>query len=150
MSVTTVLKVTSAKTERPSSGFLHEPAQAAVWGVVLRGGESRDITNVRLGDRTSMALAAGDIQARNLRLSSKVSEDQSVGRRLTDDHPPRPLAGTSLEPESGDTYTITLTNAAQDGPAAFSLFGVVQVHDPARESPAGRAVAGRRDRRWAI
>lgn len=123
--------------QKLNTSFLHEPGQAAVWGVVLPGGESHYISNVRLGGRMSVALAAGDAQARNLTLSVKDSQEQIVGRRLIDDRQARPLACAAVEPQATDMYTITLTNAAQHAPATFALFGVVQVHAPERESPSG-------------
>lgn len=100
------------------------PGEGCVWGVVMRGGEARTISNINLGDRRSVAIAAGDTQVQDLDLfvvddQDRVLESDTDG----DDYP-----FVEFQPDSGRRYGVRVQNAAASDAGVFTLFGVVQIH----------------------
>jgi hypothetical protein len=107
------------------AGFLREPNQAAVWGIVLQGGQSRRISNINLGDNVTIGLAAGDTQATDLDLYL----EDNPGNVLAQDTEPDATPFVEHQPDGRGLYALRVKNADRDGPPTFALFGLVQVQD---------------------
>lgn len=104
--------------------FPDSPHQAAVWGTVLRSGQSQTIRRLQLGGTPSVFLAAGDTQSRDLDLYVKDGSGNVVGRDVLPDAFPV----VEHDSQAGQHFALTITNAERSGNPTFALFGVVQMH----------------------
>ncbi len=103
-------------------GFLTESNQAALFGVILRGGRGTEVTDVRMGAGTRLVLGAGDTQAQDLDIKVHTMGGSLVAEDVETDATPVNIFSTS----SHESYKVTLQNAAQRENAVFAVFGVLQ------------------------
>jgi len=112
-----------ARKEGGGAEFLARPNQAAVCGVILRGGNSTTLTNIDLGNTSSIILSAGDRQSNDVDLHLLDNQGLLIKEDVLPDNNPV----ITFRPNFGSRYQIKATNASRGGNASLIMFGVLHV-----------------------
>lgn len=114
-----------ARDKDANAFFLGEPNQAAVFGALLAGDETIDVTGVIPGRAPTVVVGAGDRHCTDLDLAVLTADGDMVEKDTAKDAIPT----IAFTPERGESYGVKLGNATSKGKLSMTMFGVLQLID---------------------